>query len=116
MGKVITKDVPKTFTPIGQMLATEKLEFKDAQIIVPDTVEKTWETPVLRVIAVGPDCKWVKEGNYIIYPNGGAAGKIFFRGYQYYIVNENEIVGIIPDGMVLEILKDVKQQLSILAN
>ena len=113
MAKVVTRDVPKLFQPAGQVIVTEKLEMRDEQIIVPDTVEKTWETPILRVIAVGPDCKVVKEGDYIVYPNGGPAGKIFFQGYQYLLVNEDSIAGVINPDVVPEILKNVKQKLSI---
>jgi hypothetical protein len=116
MAKVITKDVPRLFQPVGQVVVTEEVKLKDDMILVPDTVEKSWETPVLKVIAVGKECKYVKEGDYIVYPNGGPAGKIFFQGYQYLLVNEDAIAGIIDPDVVPEVLKKAKQDLSILTN
>ena len=113
MGKIVTVNAPKLFQPVGQVIVAEKLEMKDEQIIVPDTVEKSWETPVLRVIAVGPECKVVKEGDYVVYPNGGPAGKIFFHGYQYILVNEDSVAGVINPDVVPEVLKNVKHKLSI---
>lgn len=44
-----------------------------------------------KVIAVGPDCKYIKEGEDV-FAVKGIANKLPYRNQPYYVINESNII------------------------
>lgn len=67
----------------------------------PDTGEMDQEECISRqaqVIEVGPDCKYVREGDVVYYRKGGGMPVPFFRqGLE--CINENQIQVIVNEGL-----------------
>ena len=76
--------------PYGDWVTTlMEREVSKAGIVLPSDVENHMEATgreSLRVILVGPDCKWVKKG-HIIRPHG-LVGTMKVDGVEYRIVSE----------------------------
>lgn len=79
-------------------LVIVKLEEKDNGIIIPDSLKDQLQSTLTfgQAYAIGPDCKYVKEGDYIHYNS--------FVGHElkdetlpkglFTIVSENDILAI----------------------
>jgi co-chaperonin GroES (HSP10) len=68
----------KTFHPIGSDVALyipDDKQVTERGIVLPENMETTWFAVIARVIAVGPACGYVQEGDDVII-KAGAPGTI----------------------------------------
>jgi chaperonin GroES len=64
-------------------------------IFIPETAK---EKPMgAKVVAIGPDVKHVKPGDFVLVGRYAGA-ECSFREIKYTIIRESEILGIVPDG------------------
>ena len=72
----------------------EGTEVKRGNIWVPlNAVNFTWR--LAKVLLAGPDCKTVKEGNTIIFPNDKGIQVANLNGYKNVVfLNESRIFGV----------------------
>lgn len=80
----------KSFTPFGDQVAVHVLYKGETEVglLLPEGVEDPDNTPMCKVIACGPDCKQIKEGDMLVIPNaqqgitithGGSGRVVVFR-------------------------------------
>jgi hypothetical protein len=72
----------------------EGTEIKRGSIWIPvGAVQHTWR--IARVIKAGPECKVVKEGNYIVFPNDRGLQVANLNGLKNIaFLNEDRIFGV----------------------
>jgi hypothetical protein len=73
----------------------EGTEIKRGSIWIPiAAVQLTWR--IARVIKSGPDCKLVKEGDYVVFPNDRGLQVASLNGLKNVaFLNEDRIFGIV---------------------
>lgn len=89
----------KLYTPIADGVALHVLRFADQTeggVLIPEISQDNWQTPVGLVIAVGPDVKYVKEGDKVIFGNCIDFFKVKYGGCDFLHMPEKGIAGIIP--------------------
>lgn len=85
----------KTFVPFGCLVAAHIHKIVEPGLAMPDGVIAPNRTPTMTVIAVGPECKQVKEGD-VCYPVGNfAAINIYSEGGKVMVFREDQIGGIL---------------------
>ena len=79
------------------VLPTQRKNKTEAGIILTGGAEDSLKTNILKVVAAGPQCQMVKEGDTVmVHPN--SEGLIInLEDTEYVMVNEFMICGIIPD-------------------
>jgi co-chaperonin GroES (HSP10) len=77
-----------------QLDNTEKETVLDSGIVL--TTKDRDEAQRAKVVAVGPDVEFVKEGD-IVLPNWNAAEETKFEREKYFIIKEDEIVMILEE-------------------
>ena len=79
------------------VLPTQRKNKTEAGIILTGGAEDSLKTNILKVVAAGPQCQMVKEGDTVmVHPN--SEGLIInLEDAEYVMVNEFMICGIIPD-------------------
>lgn len=83
--------------PLFENIVTvrEEEEKYVGSLFIPDTAH---EKPMgAKVVAVGPDVKHIKEGDFILVGRYAGA-ECTFREVKYTIIRETEVLGIVPDG------------------
>jgi hypothetical protein len=95
----------KTFQPLFSWLVLDP-EVKDVSeggIVMPDGVAPPDRGLVAKVLAAGPECKWVREGDTVITGGKTMGVAIAYGGSaQVLCVQEELIVGVVAhDGRVL---------------
>lgn len=96
LGKIPGDRIKKRFTPVGNKVALQVIKQTESKggIVLPETNKQNPESPQAWVIAVGPECKEVKEGDLLIF-NGGTPGDVILLGEDRIImVAESQIAGI----------------------
>ena len=74
-----------------QLMEDEKEKTLDSGIII--TGRDRNEAQTGKVLAIGPDVEYVKVGD-VILPNWNAAEKTRFEKEDYFLIKEEEVVGI----------------------
>ncbi len=91
------KKVFKTFIPVGDFIALKvhQVDETPAGIVMPDGVADPLVTPTGTAIAVGPDCKYVKEGDLVLV-NGNTVGINVYHGGsgKVFVIAEKNVVGV----------------------
>jgi co-chaperonin GroES (HSP10) len=87
--------------PLGALIAVQIVRdaggrTTDAGIIIPETAEESWSTPLYVVVAVGPEAKWTKPGDII-----GVAGRVEFvvirvDGWEVLVLHEQQASVTLP--------------------
>ena len=83
--------------PLFENIVTirEEEEKYAGAILIPDTIK---EKPMgAQVVAIGPDVKHIKPGDFILVGRYAGA-ECVFREVHYTIIRESEVLGIVPDG------------------
>jgi len=100
------------FTPIGGLIHAQIVvssgigpETVQGGIIIPETVK--WVTPVCRAIAVGPEVKQIKAGDYFHYSMVVQVHEIRHDEKATIVVHENGTFGTINPGPFLDYLKSM---------
>nr|ASN63557.1 co-chaperonin GroES [uncultured virus]ASN63603.1 co-chaperonin GroES [uncultured virus] len=71
------------------------IEKTDSGIIVPDQAKPSMTSNIVEVLAAGPDCKMVKEGDTVLVHPESPALVINVHSKEYACVNEFQVVGIV---------------------
>ena len=73
----------------------EGTEVKRGDLWIPlGAVQFTWR--IAKVIKAGPNCKLVKEGNYVVFPNDRGLQVANLNGLKHLaFLNESRIFGIV---------------------
>ena len=79
------------------VLPTQRKNKTEAGIILTGGAEDSLKTNILKVVAAGPQCQMVKEGDTVmIHPNSEGLVINLDEG-EFVMVNEFTICGVIPD-------------------
>lgn len=91
-----TDAVPERFRPWGARVLVKVIAEDEvtASGIVIMGARKT-DTHVTEVVAVGPDCKWVKPGDKVMHVRVVGIAHRFGDGGMYRILHEHELLGVI---------------------
>lgn len=87
----------KTFTPIGRQVAmtwVNKDEMTNGGIVLPEGSMSKMIFAVTEVVAVGPECKQVKEGDRVLIDERTMLKRGYHRGVEYYVIEETLIAGV----------------------
>ncbi len=90
------KGIPKkTYTPVNRMMAVHPYPPDETAggLVMPDGVKDPTRSPLALVIAIGPEVKYVKEGDTIIYINNMQA--IFHQGQRTGLMHEDNVAGVV---------------------
>ena len=99
MGYSVKSQVPKkTYTPIGCLVALYMYAQGETAggVVLPEGVQDPSESVRCLVIAVGPDCKWVKEGDEVILGNSPPLA-CSHAGQKTLLTREDNLAGIIDE-------------------
>ena len=66
----------------------------DSGILLDDKTAKTLSTNILKVLAVGPNCTFTKEGDTVMVDPRGEGVVIDLDDKPYVMVMEHQILGI----------------------
>ena len=90
-------DTVKTFIPFGDLIAVLPFEHegKERGLIMPDEAKGSVVIPRGEVIAAGPECKQVKEGDLVLISNDRPGARFSNDGYEYLMFREAAVWGII---------------------
>ena len=85
-----------TFKPNGSwVLVPNPAKRKtDSGIILDDETVNMLKTNILKVLAVGPNCMFAKEGDTIMIDPRGEGVVIEIDGKNYVMVMEHQILGV----------------------
>lgn len=92
---------PLTRSPIRPLFSNilaqrEEQERYSGKLIIPETA---YEKPMgARVVEVGPDVKHVKVGDFLLVGKYAGA-EVVFRSRRYVVIREDEILGIVDEGV-----------------
>jgi len=78
------------------VLPYQKQNETEAGILLTDTAAHTLRSNILEVLAVGPKCEMVKEGDTVMVHPTSEGLIVDIEGKQYVMVNEFMICGVIP--------------------
>tara|TARA_R100000152_G_C6584143_1_gene46939 strand:- start:25 stop:303 length:279 start_codon:yes stop_codon:yes gene_type:complete len=66
----------------------------ESGIIIPDSVQSKLKSNILKVVATGPECKWVKPGDTVMVDPSGKGHIIEIDDESYVCLAEFMILGI----------------------
>jgi len=92
------KPVHKQYTPTGDNVCgwVEPLKKQTTHgLILSDSAANELRTPIMHVIAVGPDCKQIKPGDRVVFFYNPGMHKIVLEGKITYLINEKQVDGIL---------------------
>lgn len=98
-GPPANKEVPRLFTPEGRKIAGwgEPPPTKtDGGLEIPENATNLY-TSVIRVVAVGPECKQIKPGDRVLIGGGVPVGKVYMGPHVYMVAMEEDVYGVIDD-------------------
>jgi co-chaperonin GroES (HSP10) len=78
------------------VLPFQQLEKTDSGIMLAGGAEKSMKSNILEVVAVGPDCKTIKEGDTVMVHPTSEGLIIDLDEGKFVMVNEFMICGVIP--------------------
>lgn len=101
---------PKRFTPYGKMIAVHVHQVKDrgSKLVLPDGAMRTddMQACVATVIATGPKCEQVKEGDQVVLSPIMMGANILHDGHRYVTFEEECVCGILLEKINVELRKD----------
>lgn len=88
----------KRFIPVRDLVSifVPTLDETPSGLKLPQSHRETYVVPAVLVLAVGPDCKYVKEGNWIVIGNA-MAKEFMFQGDTYMVIEEKFVVGVVQE-------------------
>ena len=114
VGQTPVKPIPlKKFTPNGNLVALYNYPTKptDAGIVLPDGSGAINQSPLALVVACGPDCKYVKEGDTVLLGHTTPQiAMVFHQKSTYWIVNEVHITGVVDPAFVGKDLEGIPRE------
>lgn len=87
----------KTFVPFGSLIAILPFKCPDMEsgLVMPDGSKGSIDIPRAEVIAVGPDCKHVREGDIVLIAHDKPGARFRNAGFNYQLFREDAVWGII---------------------
>jgi co-chaperonin GroES (HSP10) len=104
------KAPPKVFTPIGSDICCyffeQKEVFTSGGLLLPDTAKDRWHNTIAVVIAIGPKCEYVKEGDIILVKGGEYSEQLGapVKYAQSIVSYDDKKYQVFPEYMVAGIL------------
>lgn len=93
-----TAPPPKLFTPNRDFVAVWfHPRDPSAKLALPDGVQDPGQAPLATVIAVGPKCTCIKEGDVVVCHPTVQAVAINHKGQCYSLLFEENIVGVLNE-------------------
>ncbi len=96
--KLTFKPVQKKFIPVEARVVIQVLQTPQetaGKIILP---QGSKFLPCLcHVVAVGPDAKWVKEGDQVLVPTSVMTAEVRWNGDETVVVDEMGVWGILDE-------------------
>lgn len=85
-----------TFKPTRDwiLVPDPRKEETDSGIILTGESKNSLKTNILKVLATGPECKWVKVGDTVMVDPSGKGHIIELDGESYVVLAEFMILGI----------------------
>lgn len=96
--------VHKQYDPIYDNIAgwAEQAPVKtQSGLLIGEQSADQFQSPILNVVAVGPDCKFVKPGDRVVFFWSPSMYKVMVDGRVSFVVNERLVHGILPDKCVV---------------
>lgn len=87
----------KRFTPVRDLISIFIInpnQTTPSGLALPEAQRETYVVPSILALAVGPDCKFVKEGDQIVIGNA-MAKEFMFQGDTYMVIEEKFVVGVV---------------------
>lgn len=73
-----------------------RVDRTDSGIIVPESAQNSIATNIVTVLAAGPSCEMIKEGQLVlVHPHSEALIITLPNGKKYACVNEFQVVGVV---------------------
>lgn len=88
----------KTFTPTGVRIALVNVQDNKKMpsgLELPDTASASIITPMAQVLAVGPDVKGIKEGDWVLVHPGIKGTIVRHEGQTVVVVVQHAILGVV---------------------
>jgi co-chaperonin GroES (HSP10) len=87
----------KTFTPLGRKVAiyVYRVDKTEAGVLIPEVAQDTVRTLKAKVIACGPECKQVKEGDIVLVNEGTNMSSVNHCGHNLKLLMEEWIQGVV---------------------
>jgi co-chaperonin GroES (HSP10) len=92
--------VKKFFTPVGDRVAVQVVQTQETTlggVVLPEASQGEWFTPVALVIACGPDCKQIKEGDLVLLRLEQQMVKIRRGKDEVLMCREFDYLGVVDD-------------------
>jgi co-chaperonin GroES (HSP10) len=97
----ITREARKAFTPIGKQLAVvvDPVNETAAGLHMPDGSVNPLKTMTGRVVAAGPKCEQVKDGDVVLLQPGAGGHVVITCGGTVLSCHEETLLGVLDDGL-----------------
>lgn len=90
---------PNVFKPVGDLVAVHMhpVAENEVGILLPDGSENPKQTNICTVVAVGPKCTQVKDGDRVFLQQAMCT-IISHKGKKYIVLKEELICGVLNEG------------------
>jgi len=78
------------------VLPLQRKDQTDAGILLTGGAENSLRSNILQVIAAGPKCEMVKEGDTVMVHPTSEGLIVDIEGNDYVMINEFQVCGVIP--------------------
>ena len=78
------------------VLPLQRKDQTDAGILLTGGAENSLRSNILKVIAAGPKCEMVKEGDTVMVHPTSEGLIVDIEGNDYVMINEFQVCGVIP--------------------
>ena len=100
MSAYVKNDKPcdKKFVPIGKLVVGQLIQDASGSnteggVIIPEIA--TWRNPVYAVVACGPECKQIKEGDRVLVSPELQPRVVRYAGDELHLFHEEQVSGIV---------------------
>ncbi len=103
------RNVPVLAHPMDNLIFVEAIPAKALTrggLVLPETQQDAWESPLCKVIEAGPGCKklfcvtgkeprTIQAGDILIVQNSTPCGKLRYDGWEWLVLNEEQVSGVL---------------------
>ena len=92
----MSKQTLNNFTPTRDwiLLADPRKKETESGIILPENVQEKYQTNIVEVLAVGPDTKQAKTGDFIMVNPAQSGNIVLIDKKEYIMIPEHFCLGI----------------------
>lgn len=107
--------VQKKYQPVDRNIVVDIITpparvTDDNRVILPDALRDNqkhgkWSAPIVRAVAVGPEVKYVKEGDYFLISLAVSSNAlaVIHDGDELFVIEERGVVGVLTDVQVAKL-------------